>query len=211
MGDSRSTQLLAYVAAGVLLVVVGVRLLAGGDDEPAGRAARIAVEGPADGRGAGDGHGDRQLYVHVAGAVRRPGLYRVAAGARIAAAIERAGGLTRRAEVAAINLAAPLEDGQQVLVPTRGAGVPAAGTSGGAPGTGRAGAPGAGNGGGAPISLASATAEQLDALDGIGPKLAARIIEYRDAHGGFRSIDELREVEGIGEKRFEALRGAVRP
>jgi competence protein ComEA len=116
--------------------------------------------------------------------------------------VQRAGGPSRRAELAGVNLAAQLQDGQQVNVPRRGA--QAAATAPPA----AAGAAGAAAG---PISLGSATAAQLDAVDGIGPTLAARIIEYRDAHGGFRSIDQLREVEGIGEKRFEALREAVQP
>jgi competence protein ComEA len=140
------------------------------------------------------------LYVHVAGAVRRPGLYRIPEGSRVAAALQRAGGPTRRAEVAAVNLAAPVEDGQQVVVPARGP-APAAGSAG----------PVAAGGPGAQLSLATATADQLDELDGIGPTLAERVIEFRDKNGGFRSIQQLREVEGIGEKRFEALKDALRP
>ena len=138
--------------------------------------------------------------MHVAGAVRRPGLYRIPEGSRVAAALARAGGPTRAAEVAAVNLAAPVEDGQQVVVPRRGAGARRGG-----PGGAAAAAPGA------KLSLATATADQLDELDGIGPTLAERIIEFRDENGGFRSIEQLREVEGIGEKRFEALKEALRP
>jgi competence protein ComEA len=144
--------------------------------------------------------------VHVAGAVRRPGLYRVPGSARVAAAVARAGGPRRRGDLTAVNLAAPLEDGQQVVVPSAGrapAGAPAgAGTGASA---GEAGAAGA------QISLTTATVEQLDGLDGIGPTIAKRIVEYRDSHGGIRSVDELKEVDGIGEKRFAALRDAVRP
>lgn len=110
----------------------------------------------------------------------------------------------RGADLTAVNLAQPLEDGQQVIVPRQGsAGAPTA------PG-GAAGAP-AGASGSALPSLATATVDQLEQLDGIGPALAARIVEYRESHGGFRSVEELREVEGIGEKRFAALRDAVRP
>jgi competence protein ComEA len=104
-----------------------------------------------------------------------------------------------------VNLAMPLHDGQQVVVPKRGAAPTAAGpaaTAGSAP----PGSPPA-----QPISLSTATVEQLDTLDGIGPTLAGRIVQYRDAHGGFRSIDELRQVDGIGDKRFESLRKAVQP
>jgi competence protein ComEA len=136
--------------------------------------------------------------VHVAGAVERPGLYRVRVGARVAAAIERAGGPTPKADLTGTNLAARVEDGQQVVVPVRGV-VSAASAP-----------PGAATPAG-PISLATATQPQLEELDGIGPTLAARILEYRDTHGGFRSIEELAEVDGIGEVRLEALREAVQP
>jgi competence protein ComEA len=129
--------------------------------------------------------------VHVAGEVRRPGLVRVPDGARVAVAVRRAGGPTPRADLNALNLAAPVDDGQQVVVPGRGAG----GASGLA----------------AKPSLGSATAEELDAVDGIGPTLAERIVEQRTESGGFGSLDELREVEGIGEKRLEALREALQP
>lgn len=145
----------------------------------------------------------RKVYVHVAGRVRRPGLYRLASGSRVASAIDRAGGAAGHADLTKVNLAARVEDGQQIVVPELGAAPAAAGT-------GPAGPGGAGPAG-AKVSLASATAEQLDALDGIGPTLAKRIVEYRDAHGGFRSVGQLRDVEGIGEKRFEALRKAVGP
>jgi competence protein ComEA len=100
-----------------------------------------------------------------------------------------------------VNLAMPLHDGQQIVVPRRGVPVAGAGVPGGAAGSVPA----------QPISLSSATVEQLDTLDGIGPTLAGRIVEYREAHGGFRSIDELRQVDGIGDKRFESLSKAVQP
>jgi competence protein ComEA len=137
------------------------------------------------------------LYVHVAGAVRRAGVVQVPPGSRAADAVARAGGPTRRADLALVNLAAPVEDGQQVVVPARGA--PALGGPSLEPGD-----PGAPK-----LSLAAATAEQLDQLDGIGPTLSERIVEYRTENGGFRSLEELREVEGIGEKRFESLREAL--
>jgi competence protein ComEA len=148
---------------------------------------------------AGEAH-DAAIYVHVAGAVRQPGLLRLPAGTRVATAVQRAGGAKPRADLSGVNLAAKLEDGQQVVVPVRGA-VP------GAPGGA---APGAAAGGVKP-SLGSATVEQLDQVDGIGPTLAQRIVEYRTQHGGFGSIGELREVEGIGQKRFETLREALQP
>jgi competence protein ComEA len=146
------------------------------------------------------------LVVDVAGEVRRPGVYRVPAGSRAETAVQRAGGLTRHGEGAAVNLAMPLHDGQQIVVPRRGASVAAVGT-----GTASGGGAGAGTAPGQPISLSTATADQLDALDGIGPTLAGRIVQYRETHGGFRSVDELRQVSGIGDKRFQALRKAVQP
>jgi competence protein ComEA len=205
--------LLAAVLGGIALL-----RLTWSDDGGGGAAVRIegdtdgspATGGDAPGRSA-DG-GAAGIYVHVAGAVRRPGLVRLPAGSRVAVALERAGGPRRRADLSGVNLAAQLEDGQQVLVPVRGAasatGAPAAGPA-GPPGT----PPGAppGSAGTPKLSLAAATLDQLDQLDGIGPTLAQRIIEYRTEHGGFRSVGELREVEGIGEKRFATLQEAVQP
>ena len=187
----------AWAAVAAALVFAAVRALGGGGGEA---PPPVRVEGGQAGAPAAAGGPSRTgLYVHVAGAVRRPGLYRVPDGARVAVALERAGGPTRTAELAAVNLAAPVEDGQQVVVPARGTAAPG-GTATGAPG-----APGA------QLSLATATADELDSLDGIGPTLAERILAFRDEHGGFRSIDQLREVDGIGEKRFEALKEALRP
>jgi competence protein ComEA len=105
-----------------------------------------------------------------------------------------------------VNLAAPLQDGQQIVVPVKGPAGNAAPGGASAPA-----APGAAAPPGAKVHLSTATAEQLDEIDGLGPTLAERIVEYRDANGGFRSIDELAEVEGIGEKRLAALRDALQP
>ena len=182
---SRST-LLIWVIAGVLAALAGMRLLGREDvqptpvaiDRPGAEAAAGAPSSRA--RPAGGG----ELYVHVAGAVNRPGLMRVREGARVATALERAGGPTRRADLTLVNLAAPLQDGQQVVVPERAA---------------------------AQVHLSTATAEQLDGIDGIGPTLAERIVEARTERGGFRSLDELSEVEGIGEKRLATLREALQP
>jgi competence protein ComEA len=199
-------RLVAYAAVALLVVAVVLRLHAHGSSPPSvalEAPARAASSSPTAARAPA-----RELYVDVAGAVRRPGLYRVPAGSRVAVAIERAGGLSRKGDRTGVNLAAPLQDGQQVIVPVRGS--PASGGG----GTGTATASGAGSGGGpsgGPISLSHATEAQLETLDGIGPALAARIIEYREAHGGFHSIDELKQVSGIGDKRFEALRKAVEP
>ncbi len=145
-----------------------------------------------------------RLVVYVVGAVRRPGLYRLADGARVADAVARAGGVTRKADPAAVNLAAPVADGQQVVVPAR---LPrAVAAAEGAPVPGGGGSTPAG-----PVQLSVATAEQLDALPGIGPVTAQKILDYRTAHGAFRSVDELDEVPGIGPARVEQLRGLVVP
>lgn len=145
----------------------------------------------------------REVLVHVAGEVKRPGLYRLPSDVRVMRAIRQAGGATRRADVAALNLAAPVQDGQRIVVPRRGTPGPVTATPGDA-------STSSADGGG-PISLSSATAEQLKTLDGIGPKLAARIIEWRDTHGGFRSVEDLTDVPGIGDARLEALRTKLTP
>ncbi len=220
MNGSGKGQMAAYAVAAVLLVVGGAYLLradSGGAPAGAGGVALDGAGGGAAGAGAkaqpGGGAGDGPVYVHVAGAVRRPGIYRVRAGSRVAVAVRRAGGLTRRADLTAFNLASTVRDAQQVIVPRRGQGGATAaaappGAAGGA--TTPTGAP-PGGAPGRPISLKTATPEQLDSLDGIGPKLSAAIIAYRNQHRGFKSVDELQEVDGIGEKRFAALRKAVRP
>ena len=225
MNESGKGQLAAYVAAALLLLIGGAYLLR--EEDGSGSAAArggVAMDGAGGGaasdgsRGAGARPGvsaaeaaTRPVFVHVAGAVRRPGIYRVRPGARVAAAVRKAGGLTRRADLAAFNLAATLRDAQQVIVPRRGeAGVNAAvAATGGASSPGSAAAPGGAPG--QPISLSTATPEQLDGLDGIGPKLSQAIIGYRNQHKGFRSVEELKEVDGIGEKRFATLSKAVRP
>jgi competence protein ComEA len=180
-----------------------VRLFGGGD---AG-SAPIRVDGAAQPRAdsaASIPHEDRgAVYVHVAGAVRRPGLVRLAPGTRVASALERVGGPTRRADLTLVNLAARVQDGQQIVVPVAGAAPAAAGSA--PSGTSAGAVPGA------KVHLSTATVDQLDEVDGIGPTLAERIIEYRDAHGGFRSVQELAEVEGIGEKRLATLREALQP
>jgi competence protein ComEA len=142
------------------------------------------------------------VVVHVVGAVRRPGLYRLAQGKRIADAVARAGGLTRRADSAAVNLAAPLADGQQIVVPARaGSG---AGSGGVQPSAGGAHTSG-------PVHLNTATVEQLDALPGVGPVTAQKIVDYRQQHGAFASVDELDAIPGIGPARLRDLRELVSP
>ncbi|MCJ1673058.1 MULTISPECIES: ComEA family DNA-binding protein [unclassified Rathayibacter] len=142
------------------------------------------------------------LYVHVAGAVAAPGLYLLDPGARVADALAAAGGFTEPAERAAVNLARRLVDGEQILVPERGAAVAPGGT---APAAGGAAAAGG------IVRLSTATAAQLEELPEIGPATAAKIVAYREEHGPFTSVDQLLEVPGVGEKTLEAFREQVAP
>ena len=205
LGDIDKGKLVTWAAFGLLVLAIFLRLHShgGGGGAPAATASLgPARPVPAATAGGGSGSGG-ELWVDVAGAVRRPGLYKVPAGSRLAVALERAGGVSHRGDEAGVNLASPLHDGQQVIVPVRGAASAAAG--------GGAASGGASGGSAGPISLSQATEAQLESLDGIGPALAGRILEYRQQHGGFRSLDELKEVSGIGDKRFEALRKALVP
>ena len=139
-----------------------------------------------------------RLFVNVVGAVRRPGLYRLKEGSRVADAVTRAGGPTPKAQIELLNLAARIADGEQVVVPRRGLAGASAAVSGGAVAAG-------------PVHLNSATLEQLDALPGVGPVTAQKILDYRQQHGAFGSVDELDAIVGIGPARLEQLRGLVAP
>jgi competence protein ComEA len=192
----RRRLLLAAVGSLVMILLLGRFVLGAGTTTPAAPlppppAAEAGVTGLPSPR----------VVVDVVGAVRRPGLYRLAQGSRIADAVARAGGATRKADLAQVNLAAPLADGEQVVVPRRG-GVPGAASSGGAA------APGAPA---APVQLSTATLEQLDTLPGVGPVTAQKILDYREKHGAFSSVDALDAVPGIGPKRLEQLRELVVP
>jgi competence protein ComEA len=192
----RRRLLLAAVGSLVLILLLGRFVLGAGTTTP---AAPLPPP-PAAGTGV-TGLPSSRVVVDVVGAVRRPGLYRLAQGSRIADAVARAGGATGRADLAQVNLAAPLADGEQVVVPRRG-GVPGAASSGGAA------APGAPA---APVQLSTATLEQLDTLPGVGPMTAQKILDYREKHGAFSSVDALDAVPGIGPKRLEQLRDLVVP
>jgi competence protein ComEA len=136
------------------------------------------------------------IVVAVAGRVRQPGLVRLPAGARVADAVEAAGGLLPGTDLTTVNLARRLTDGELVVVGVAGSAAP------GAAGTGPPGA-------GGKVNLNTATLAQLDSLPGVGPVLAQRILDYRDQHGGFRSITDLRHVDGIGDARFDELKDLV--
>jgi competence protein ComEA len=150
------------------------------------------------------------VTVHVVGAVRMPGVYTLHKGARAADAVQAAGGFLGDAAPAALNLARLVEDGEQVVVPT--AAEVAAGATAGSPGGG-AGAAGAGAGGaaavGGKVNLNTANATQLDALPGVGPATAAKIVADRETNGPFRSPDDLMRVPGIGAKKYDALKDLV--
>ncbi|WP_367136294.1 MULTISPECIES: ComEA family DNA-binding protein [Streptomyces] len=149
------------------------------------------------------------MVVDVAGKVRRPGVLRLPPGSRVADALAAAGGARPGADTTGLNRARVLVDGEQIVV-----GAPAGGPGGGpggAPAAASAAAAGGGPAPGGPVSLNSATVEQLDALPGVGPVLARHIVDYRTQHGGFRSVEELRKVNGIGSRRFTDLRPLVQP
>ena len=180
-----------YAAVVVGLLVVGSHVLGGRPAPSASRPAGAALKAePAPAR---------LLVVHVVGAVAHPGLYRLKDGSRVDDAVHRAGGATPKAALDLLNLAAPVADGQQVVVPARGRGGVVVGVAGapGAPGTG------------GKVHLNSATLEQLDALPGVGPVTAQKILDYRTKKGAFSSVEELDAVPGIGPARLESLKDLV--
>ncbi|MFE6098719.1 helix-hairpin-helix domain-containing protein [Streptomyces laurentii] len=146
------------------------------------------------------------VVVDVGGKVRRPGVFTLPAGSRVTDALRAAGGSRPGTDLTGLNRARVLQDGEQVVV-----GLPAAVAGGAGAGGIPAGAASGPTGQAVPLSLSTATAEQLDALPGVGPVLARHIVEHRAEHGGFRSVAELRDVSGIGERRFADLAPLVRP
>ncbi len=198
-----SGQWLVYLAIGAVLVLVGLNSIRGEKSESASFGSHAKASGETDaatGRGGGFemGGGGRKLIVDVSGAVRRPGVYRFDQGARVIDAITRAGGTTRQAMLGAINRAATLSDGQQVVVPaTVGASAGGDATTATVPE--------------APVSLGTATQEQLEEIDGIGPVTAQKILEFRDSQGGVGSIDQLDQISGIGPVTMESLRAELTP
>jgi competence protein ComEA len=187
----REVVALAIVGALVLAgaVVAFARARPSGTAPPA--AAPIAAPSPA----TAGSPSPARLFVHVAGAVRNPGVYEFASGARLVDAIRQAGGAGPHADLNAVNLARPVSDGERVYVPKSGEAPPAEA----APGE-----PGATVSDGK-VNLNTATAGQLEELPGIGPVLAQRIVDYRTQHGPFRSVRDLLKVEGIGEKKFASI------
>jgi competence protein ComEA len=189
-------RLLLVVAGSLALILLAGRFVLGAG------TTTVAPLPPPPTRAGVTGLPAARVVVDVVGAVRRPGLYRLEHGSRIADVVARAGGATRKADLSQVNLAAPLADGEQVVVPRRGVALagPRAGTAGGG------GAPSTG-----PVHLSTATLDQLDSLPGIGPVTAQKILDYRAKHGAFTSVDELDAVPGIGPSRMDQLRDLVAP
>jgi competence protein ComEA len=158
----------------------------------------------ANGSSSGGTKKGERVTVHVAGAVAKPGVYDLDAAARVIDAIEAAGGGAPDADLNRLNLAAKVADGQRVLVQRVGEAAPAGSVSPGGSGSAGGSADPSGL-----VSLNSATQAELEALPGIGPSLAGAIITERERRGGFRSVNELRDVRGIGEKRFADLKDKV--
>jgi competence protein ComEA len=198
MPELSRSQVFVYGAVAIALLLVGVRAIRAEDGGGSPESFPVAAGSGAEG-GFSISSGGSDLVVDVTGAVRRPGVYRLPAGARVVDAVQRAGGSARGAMIEAINRAARLVDGQQVVVPER---VPGATAATAAVGTSAE---------AGPISLGSATVEQLDTIDGIGPVTAEKIVEYRDQHGGLASVDQLDEVSGIGPATMESLRSRLQP
>jgi competence protein ComEA len=193
MPEMSRSQLVVYAAVAVALLLVGARAIRG---EKGTEASFAAETGGHSGGGSFSVSGQGgDLVVDVTGAVKRPGVYRMPMGSRVNDAVSRAGGATSDAELEAINLAARLADGQQVVVPES------------APGGGAV----AAGGEEGPISLGTATVEQLEEIEGIGPVTAGDIIDFRDEHGGISSIDQLDQVPGIGPATMASLRARLQP
>lgn len=195
MPELSRTQVVVYGAIAVALLLVGVRAIRTGEDPAPFLEADAGQEA---GRGGFSLSGQASdVVVHVAGAVARPGVYRLPAGSRVDDAVRRAGGAAARAELETVNLAARLADGQQVVMPERGPGGGVSTALGGEPE--------------GPISLGTATVEQLDTIEGIGPVTAQDIVEFRDQHGGLASVEQLDQISGIGPATMESLRARLQP
>jgi competence protein ComEA len=206
MPELSRTQVAVYGAIAVALLFVGARAVRGeggggsdsgytssyddyssdsGREDDAESESNFSVE-----------EGGSDVVVDVTGAVQKPGVYRMPAGSRVNDAVKRAGGATAKAAVDSINLAARLADGQQVVVPEDGPDPAAVAVGDGEEG---------------PISLSTATAAELDTIDGIGPVTAEDIIDFREEHGGLSSVDQLDQISGIGPATMEALRERLGP
>lgn len=224
-------QIIAYVAVAAVVVAVGVRYVvaprvtgpSGGEPlvlstaSPGGDIAAVAGAAggsPPAASSSAQASAAVDAVVYVCGAVRSPGVVRLPQGSRVADAVALAGGATAKAELAAVNLAAKVADGQQILVPEKTAGgAQAAAAAPGAAPVAAGAVPVGGSAGaalpGAPVNLNTATLEELDTLQGVGPSTAQKIIDYRTANGPFTSIDDLKNVSGIGDAKFAAVKDSI--
>jgi competence protein ComEA len=202
MPELSRSQMAVYGAVAVALLLLGARAIraegSGGSSYSSSSSSTSSSPAGSGSFALNSGGSGGDVVVDVTGAVARPGVYRLPSGARVTDAVQRAGGATGSALLEAINLAARLADGQQVVVPKKGPGgapLAAAGTA-------------AEEG---PISLGTATVEQLDTIDGIGPVTAQDIVKFREQHGGLSSVDQLDQVSGIGPATMESLRARLQP
>lgn len=197
--DINRQQVLVWSAVGLVILLVGGNYLRGHlsqDGEPSAAvtlaqstsAANTAASSPA------------LIKVHIAGAVAWPGLYELEEGSRVDDAIARAGGALEGADLSRVNLAAKLADGQQIVVPF--VGEPAVSAA-------DAGMTGGASAFEAKVNINTASPQQLEEIDGVGPKTAEKIVAYRDEHDGFKNIEELMEVPGIGPSKFESMQDQV--
>lgn len=188
----------------VLLVALGVTVVVGIVRSGATAPQVIPTDrSSAEGGGDGTDVSAGTLYVHVSGAVARPGLYRLEGDARLVDAVAAAGGFAGDADDAGVNLARPVSDGEQVVVPVKGA-VASGGAAAGSGGVGTGGVVGD-----ARVNLNTATVAELDTLPRVGPAIAQRIVDWRTTNGRFSAVDDLLSVPGIGEKMLESLRPLV--
>jgi len=202
-------QIIAYVVLAVAVIAVGARyvITSRGTGGSTGQTLVLSSASPSPPSALpSPSPSAPDVVVYVCGAVRSPGVVRLPSTARVADALKVAGGATSSAELSAVNLAARLADGQQIIVPRRGE-APAAGGAAASATSGAAGSTVAGPA--APININTASLEELDTLDGVGPATAQKIIDYRTANGGFKTIDEIKEVSGIGDAKFAAMKDSV--
>jgi len=198
--------IVVVIAAMAVAVVMSAAASRGASTEVSSTPSSDAADTGGDTSPPGDQDGESsggEVLVHVLGAVKRPGLVSLGAGARVVDAVAAAGGLTEDAEQSGINLARLVADGEQLRVPRIGEVLPE-------PPAGAGTAPGTANGGDPVIDLNSASQEQLQTLHGIGPALAARILDWRQANGRFSKVSDLMNVTGIGQKLFDGLKDRVR-
>jgi competence protein ComEA len=210
LAPGRGVRMRVGLGAGVVLVLVAATVAvaisavsahpaaasAAGYSSDASVSATSTAAPAAAQAGQSDGATASTAFVQVVGQVRKPGLYELPAGDRIVDAVAAAGGFTPKADQASLNLAQVIADGQQIVVGVKGATPSAVGSTSSAAGTGI-------------VDINTADATALETLDGIGPALAQRILAYRTAHGGFRSVGDLQNVTGIGPKKFAAIKGSV--